>query len=212
MARSLTRPGASPSLDPTRLASERPAYAGYSLVELMFVAGALAMASAVAVPVITRGLDQFRTRGAARYLASRLQRARAEAVARGANVALCFSRVGARMTFGVFVDGNRNGVLTADIAAGIDHPIAATADLADFTGVQFGLVAGVVAPDGTPLAGDPIRFGLSRMASFTPVGTASAGSVYLRGRDGSQYAVRVYGDTGRTTVWRFEPRGGWVPL
>lgn len=212
MARSLLRPGASPSVRRTRLGGKRAGLSGYSLVELMFVAGVMALLSAVAVPVFTRGLDHYRTRGAARYLAGRLQRARAEAVARGANVALCFSRAGARITFGVFVDGNRNGVLTADIAAGIDRPIAATADLADFTGVQFGLVTGVVAPDGTPLAGDPIRFGLPRMASFTPVGTASAGSVYLRGRDGAQYAVRVYGDTGKTTVWRFEPRGGWVPL
>ena len=40
--------------------------------------------------------------------------------------------------------------------------------------------------------------------SFTPLGTASSGTLYLRGRDGSEYAVRVLGATGRTRVLRYE--------
>ena len=43
------------------------------------------------------------------------------------------------------------------------------------------------------------------LMSFTPLGTASSGTLYLRGRDGSQYAVRVLGATGRTRVLRYEP-------
>ncbi len=56
--------------------------AGYSLVELMVVAGLLATATAVAVPQVLSSLDESRTRGAARYVAARFQRARMEAVMR----------------------------------------------------------------------------------------------------------------------------------
>ena len=57
--------------------------------------------------------------------------------------------------------------------------------------------------EGTP--GDPVRIGSSSLMSFTPLGTATPGTIYLRGRDGSQYAVRVLGATGRTRVLRDAP-------
>ena len=41
--------------------------------------------------------------------------------------------------------------------------------------------------------------------SFTPIGTATSRTLYLRGRDGSQYSVRVLGATGRTRVLRYVP-------
>jgi hypothetical protein len=43
----------------------------------------------------------------------------------------------------------------------------------------------------------------SVLMSFSPVGTASSRTLYLRGADGSQYAVRVLGATGRTRVLRY---------
>jgi hypothetical protein len=41
------------------------------------------------------------------------------------------------------------------------------------------------------------------LMSFTPTGTSSSRTLYVRGRDGSQYAVRVLGATGRTRVLRY---------
>jgi prepilin-type N-terminal cleavage/methylation domain-containing protein len=209
MARPHARPGVGLGMGEAPIGAAR----GYSLIELMFVAGLVAVLAAAAIPAFSHGLDTYRARGAARHLSGRLQRARAEAVSRGAHVALRFSQTGAPVDFTAFVDGNRNGLSTADIAAGIDRPIGPAADLSDFPGVQFGIVPGTASPEGLPLTSDPIRFGVSRMASFTPRGTATAGSVYLRGRDGSQYVVRVYGDTGKTTTLRYERRAErWVPL
>jgi hypothetical protein len=47
--------------------------------------------------------------------------------------------------------------------------------------------------------------------SFTPSGTATSGTIYIRGRDGSQFAVRVLGATGRTRVLRYLPaRKEWT--
>ena len=43
----------------------------------------------------------------------------------------------------------------------------------------------------------------SALMSFSPIGTASSRTLYLRGADGSQYAVRVLGATGRTRVLRY---------
>ena len=47
--------------------------------------------------------------------------------------------------------------------------------------------------------------------SFTPHGTATSGSVYVRGRDGTQWVVRVLGVTGANRVLRYVPATGeWV--
>jgi hypothetical protein len=61
------------------------------------------------------------------------------------------------------------------------------------------------------IGGDPIRIGSSKLLSFTPLGTATSGSIYVRGRDGSQFFIRVLGVTGRVRVQRYVPRtGAWV--
>jgi hypothetical protein len=39
--------------------------------------------------------------------------------------------------------------------------------------------------------------------SFSAVGTSSSRTIYVRGADGSEYAVRVLGATGRTRVLRY---------
>ena len=69
------------------------------------------------------------------------------------------------------------------------------------TGV--GYVPGVPSPDGE-MDAPPLRFGLARMAVFTPTGTSSAGTVAVRGPGANQFAVRVSGVTGRTRILRFD--------
>ena len=54
--------------------------AGFSLLELVFVAGIAATLSAVAVPQYLTAIDDSRAAGAARYISARFQRARMEAV------------------------------------------------------------------------------------------------------------------------------------
>jgi len=49
--------------------------------------------------------------------------------------------------------------------------------------------------------------------SFSPMGSASSRTLYLRGADGSQYAVRVLGATGRTRVLRYvNASRTWIEL
>jgi type II secretory pathway pseudopilin PulG len=188
---------------------------GYSLVEVMFVAGLIATVSAMAIPQVATGLDEFRTAGAARYVSTRLQRARMEAVGRSVDVAMQFTQATNGYAFASYADGNHNGVLTADIASGVDRRLGTVERLGEhFTGVDFGALPGLPPVDvgGTPPGTDPIRLGSSSLASFAPIGTATSGSLYVRGRT-AQYVVRIFGGTGKTRVMKFHPRTRqWKPL
>ncbi len=189
----------------TRLIQAR----GYSLLELMLVLGLGATLSAAAVPEYLTALDDVRASGAARHIAGRLQRARMEAVMRSARVGIKFTQTGSTYSYAVYVDGNRNGVLTADIQHGVDRLVVAAERLPDqFPGVEFGAVPGLppVDPGGTAPGSDPIRLGSGNLASFSALGTSSSGTVYIRSRRGAQYAVRIFGETGRTRLLKFEPR------
>jgi hypothetical protein len=186
---------------------------GYSVLELMFVVALAATVGGVAVPQTLVTLDDARAAGATRYVSSRLHRARMEAVMRSASVAIQFAQVGGRYTFTAYQDGNGNGVLATDIKAGVDRRVGAIESRPDnFKGVDFGALSGLppIDPGGTPAADDPIRLGATSILTFTTHGTSSSGTLYIRGRD-CQYAVRVFGDTGKTRLLKFRA-GRWSPL
>jgi type II secretory pathway pseudopilin PulG len=83
---------------------------------------------------------------------------------------------------------------------------------------------------GTP--SDPIRLGASDLLSFSPTGSSTSGTIYLQGLDPSsasgrpdadrqragspqpmppQFAVRIYGATGRLRLLEFRPESGaWI--
>ena len=182
---------------------------GYSLIELVVVVGLMATATATALPRMLAGVDEARVAGAARYLAARFQDARIEAVTRSADVAIRFTATDAGYIYSVYVDGNGNGVLTRDIEHDVDHQLHAAEQLSSqFSGVDFGTLPGLPAIEaGSPAPGDdPIRFGTSNMVSFSALGTSSSGTLYLRTRKNTQYAVRLVGATARVRVFRFDPR------
>jgi type II secretory pathway pseudopilin PulG len=183
--------------------------AAFSLLELLFVLGLAATLTGIAVPQVTQSLDDMRTAGAARYVASRLQQTRMEAISRTRDTAIRFTTSGSSYAFTVYVDGNRNGVLTADIDAGIDRPVGGPERLVDqFPRVDFGTVPGLppVDADGIPPGGDPVRLGAGNLATFTSSGTSTTGSIYVRGGDAAQFAIRIFGQTGRTRILRFNAR------
>ena len=193
-----------------------PSSRGYSLIDLLFAAGLATTLTSVAIPQILPQLDDVRTSGAARYVAGRLQHARMEAIRRSAEVAVQFVAAGDGFSYGMYVDGNGNGVRTREIARGVDRRVGSVERLGDqFPGVDFGTVPGLppVESGGQPPGDDPVRLGISNLASFSAIGTASTGSLYIRGRRNLQYVVRLYGDTGKTRVLKFDSRSGkWKPL
>lgn len=189
---------------------------GFSAIELLFAVAVTVTVGGIAIPPLVAAVDDFRAAGAARYVAIRFQRARMEAVLRSAATSVRFTSTSGGFAFATYVDGNGNGVLSSDIQSGIDVRITPLEKLSDnFAGVQFATLPGLppVDPGGTPPGSDPIRLGSGNAATFTAAGTASTGSVYIRGARNQQYVVRVYGDTGKTRLLIFDARSQkWKPL
>ena len=189
---------------------------GYSLMELMLVLGIVATVSGAAAPGLLATIDDSRTLGAARYLSAKLQRVRMEAVLRSSNAGLRFSTGAAGYAYAVYADGNGNGVRSADISLGVDPELLPLERLPDlFRGVDFGVLPGLpaVEPSSPPPGNDPIKIGSSDILSFTPLGTSTSGSLYIRGARGSQYVIRVFGDSAKTRLLKFDSRAGrWSPL
>jgi prepilin-type N-terminal cleavage/methylation domain-containing protein len=181
-------------------------HGGYSLLELLLVLTVVGILSGVSVPPVLAALDDHRASGAARYISTRIQRTRMEAINRSTTVALQFLQDASGYSFGVYVDGNGDGVRTQDIRDTIDLRIGAVEHLSNnFAGVEFGLLPDLPAVDaaGVPPGTDPIKLGASNILSYSPTGTSSSGSLYLRGRGPTQYVVRVFGDTGRVRILKF---------
>jgi hypothetical protein len=124
-------------------------------------------------------------------------------------VAVVFDRVDGRWVFRVCEDRNANGVRRADIDAGRDVCLDGPHDLSTlFSGVQVAADPAIRDADDGPGSGDAVRFGSSDMASFSPAGTCSAGSLWLRSPGGTQFMVRVAGITGRVRILRYDAASG----
>ena len=190
--------------------------AGYSLIELVFALGLMVTLAGIAIPQILAALDDFQAYGAVRYMSGRLHQARMTAVTRSVNTAMRFRSTERSYAYAGYLDGNRNGVRGVDISDGVDPEIQREERLSDlFHGVDFGAVPGLpsVEPGSPPPGADPIRFGSSNMAVFSALGTSTPGSLYIRGRRDAQYAVRLFGQTGKIRVLKFNPRTRvWKPL
>jgi len=184
--------------------------AGFSLVDVLCALGLVATFTAVAVPEALTAVREVRASGAARQLAAQLQGARTRAILRGRDTAVRITRDARGFVFTVYEDGNRNGVLSRDIDEGTDRLIGRPIRLSDdFPGVDLGAVPGLPGVEGSaPPGSDPVRLGAADRATFTPDGTATPGSLYLRGQGDTQFVVRIYGDTGRIRILRYRPRGG----
>jgi Tfp pilus assembly protein FimT len=161
-------------------------------VELLLAATVIAILAGAVVPQATLVIERSRAWGAARYVAARVALARSQAISRSAYVALRFDGPASETAFGVFVDGNGNGVRTDDIERRIDRPLENAVRLTDlFPGVSVTAT--------------------SRLFSFSPSGPATPGTIYVNGRDGSELAVRIFGVTGRMRLLRYNPRRGtWI--
>lgn len=184
--------------------TQRPRESGYSMIELTFVAGLAITLTAMAIPVGASAVDEVHASAAARYLVTRFRLARLEAVKQSTAVGFRFRPRDGSYDVGLYVDGNGDGLRTRDIGPGVDSLLGTTERLPDrFPGVDFGFLSGVPAIDEAMGNADPIRLGTSDILSFSPVGSASSGTVYIRGRGQQQYAIRVLGVTGRVRLWRF---------
>ena len=188
---------------------------GYSLVEMLVTLALVLVLSAVALPITERLWQEGRVRGAAYAIAGRCGWLRIASVHRGARVAMRVKPQGDAWIAQRFVDGDRDGVLSADIASGRDPAVDGPTDTRQWLhGATFGFAPGCPLIDGTAVPADanPVRIGSAGLLVFTPDGASSGGSLYLRGAPGtSAYAVVILAATGRTRLLRCPPgAGAWT--
>ena len=128
---------------------------------------------------------------------------------------LQFRKIGGAWTWREVADGNGNGLRSAEIARGVD-PVLSRDDRLNLLvpDVTLGIPPGGPYPEAPPgtdtltVSDDPVRFGRSDLVSFSPVGSASSGTLYVTDSRGGFFAVVLFGHTARLRVWRFRPEDG----
>ena len=186
---------------------------GITLIELIVVLGLLSVLFAATPRVITWSLG-LQVRLAAWELVGILRQARSSAIRLGVNVGVKFRTTEAGdVSFTLYEDGDRDGVRTADIDSGVDPRIGLPRQLHHFgRRVRFGFPAGVRPRDpGDPRRRlgrlrDPVRFNRSDLASFSPLGGSTPGSLYVTDGRHHLVVVRVFGRTGKVKILRYDAR------
>ncbi len=197
----------------TRALSRRTGFGvarGAALIDIVVATSLIVVMAAIAVPVLGGTIDRERTIVGAQYLAGQLLRARLESLKRARAVAVRLEVVGDRTKLRLFADGNGNGVLQRDIDRGIDPPLTPPGWLDD----QARDISLRVNQPITDVAGgaaiapgdDPLRIGNTALLTFSPLGSASSGTLYIAAPRGPQIAIRVFGATGRVRVLMFDAR------
>lgn len=186
---------------------QRTGEAGHSLIDLLGAAALAVTIGAMAAPHVAAHRDAVHAAAAARHLAALAHGTRAWAMRHGTHTALVFRTDEAGITYAAFIDGNRDGVRTADIARAVDRQVTPWDSLGHhFPRTAFGILAGATDPEsGATLSGSPLKIGGSGILSFGPDGTVTSGTLYVRGPGPQQYALRFLGATGRTRLLRFDP-------
>jgi prepilin-type N-terminal cleavage/methylation domain-containing protein len=169
---------------------------GTSLPELLVVLSIFGLLFALGLPPLTQILAEEGLATEAREVSAIFTAARGRAVFQGADVGVKWTSSGGDYVLSVYQDGNGNGVTTLDIRKGIDRLVAGPYLMhGKSPGITFSFIPGFDGkdPDDAPIGSldDPIRFGRSNICSFSPVGHASPGTVYLSDRKKRQAAVRV---------------------
>jgi len=185
---------------------------GYTLVELLAVLAIVAIAVAVALPAAATLREAGRAAAGARTMATILSAQRWKGVAGHRTRGLQFRNAGGRWSWREVADGNGNGLRSAEVASGVDRVLGPDSRLEEqIEFVTLGFPPGgpyPEAPPGTQMlaAGDdPVRFGRSTLVSFSPVGSASSGTLYVTDGRSALYAVVLFGPTARVRVWRWLP-------
>jgi Tfp pilus assembly protein FimT len=181
---------------------------GAAFIDIIVATLLCFLMAAIAVPVIGGTLDRERTIVGAHYLAGQLQRARLESLKRARFVAVRLRVIGDRTELQLFADGNGNGVLQRDVDRGIDPPLTPASWLDDQArDMSLRINQEILDVSGSAVLArddDPLRIGNTSMLAFSPLGSATSGTLYVAAHRGPQMAIRVFGATGRVRVLMFD--------
>jgi type II secretory pathway pseudopilin PulG len=186
---------------------------GFHIVELIVTLAVMGLVLSLGAPPLLRASGDLRLHLAVQDLVGVLRLTRSYAIRHSANVAVKFRTAGdGTVTFTLYRDGDGDGVLNRDINSGVDPQVKPPRRLAHLgRGFGFGFPPGPPPMDPSSprrrmdRLDDPIRFNQSDLASFSALGTATPGSLYVTDRQSRLAAVRITSRTGRVRVLRYDP-------
>lgn len=189
--------------------------AGFSLIELLTVVSIIGIIALVSIPAFGSMRRQMAVRAASAELRTIFHLARSRAIARSRNCGLKFLQIDGEWKFALYDDGDHDGVRNDDINRGVDRMVRPPRSVFPQSRiVTIGLLdVPVRDPDGDRMRIDasPVAFNRSAICSFSPVGEATPGTIYITDQGRNLWAVRVLGATARIRMLRYD--GGtqrWV--
>ena len=178
---------------------------GYSLIELLIVIAIIGLFLGITVPNLHKIQRRIALRSAAGELRSTFHLARMRAIAKGVNTGLKFLMIDGAWHFATYEDGDRDGVRNDDIKKGIDKLVARPRIVFSQSKiVTIGLPGYAFKdPDGDTVK-SAVTFNQTLLASFSPMGEATPGTIYITDLDGDMWCVRVYGATAKIRALRYD--------
>lgn len=182
---------------------------GVTLFELLTVLAILSLTAGLSSAAVHTYARMTSLRAASQEVASFFTHARSRALHRNAYSGVKWISRDGDLSLAIHDDGDGDGVRNDDIDNGVDPLVFGPVSVKNrWPQVTLGFIPGFVArdPKGNPVGdlSDPIRFGISDIASFSPVGDCSPGSVWLGDGRGRQALVRL--TPGSATIGIYE----WV--
>jgi hypothetical protein len=185
---------------------------GAALAQLLVALAVLGLAVGVSLPTVARAVRDNRLRAATREMVSAFRIARHRALAESGTRGLVFRRVGEDWSYTLHADGDGDGLRQQDVDRGIDPRLDRPRHLSDrHPTIRPGFLPVERIRRVPPARGflrdldDPVRFGNSDLVSFSARGRCSSGTLYLTDGRRGQWAIVLYGVTGRLRVLRYDP-------
>lgn len=184
---------------------------GWTLLELLVVVAIAGTMILVTVPSLATINRARAVRAASSELRGILNEARFRAVSESRHIGLRFVETPDGWAFETYHDGDGDGLRNADIKKGVDKKLSGPRQLLmNSSTISIGMpLFPLRHPDSgklMPPEGSPVRFGNSRICSFSPFGSSSSGSIYLTDGTVTAAAVRVYGATAKVRSIRYDRR------
>lgn len=185
-----------------------------SLLEVLVALALLLIMVGYVAPSFAEWRAQQQLRGALTALQLSVVKARTAALSSGRAHGLAFSLRNGNLFWDTVVDGDGDGIRRADLATGADLPLEPERSLsAWFPGIRPGRPTGVPPLAGGSAGNGGLALGRSRILASAPDGSTSSGTVYLCTDSDYGAALRLYGPTGRDSVWWWNfRRQTWEPL